>query len=88
MDEYSKFLEELLEEAFLEKKILAKAYSEMRSYSIAVKKEIAYAATMEEEISPEIFLKACQRYLGGMSEDVKKIVSPALRDLKLKLLNI
>jgi len=60
----------------------------MRLYLIRVEREIAYAATMEEEISPEIFLKACHRHLGSMSEDVKKIASPALRDLKLKLLNI
>lgn len=79
---YSNFIEELIVAANREK------MSEVGAYAARIKKEVAYSAILEEDIDPESFLHACHRYLEDRSEDAKKIITPMLREFKLKALNI
>ena len=79
---YSNFIEELIVAANREK------MPEVGAYAVRIKKEVAYTAIFEEDIDPEKFLDACHRYLELRSEEAKAIISPMLRELKLKILNI
>ena len=82
MSKYRKFVDELISAANRSK------ISEVGGYAARIKKEIAYSAIFEEDIDPEKFLEACHRYLECRSEDAKAIITPILRDFKLKILNI
>jgi len=79
---YLKFIEELISAANREK------MPEVVSYAARIKKEVAYSAIFEDDIDPESFLNACHRHLEDRSEEAKDIISPMLRDFKLKILNI
>lgn len=81
MSEYQKFVDDLISAANKSK------ISEVGGYAARIKKEVAYSAIFEEDIDPEKFLDACHRYL-ELSEEAKAIISPMLRELKLKILNI
>ena len=82
MNEYAKFIDDLISAANKSK------ISEVGGYAARIKKEVAYSAIFEEDIDPEKFLDACHRYLELRSEEAKAIISPMLRELKLKILNI
>ena len=82
MSEYRKFVEDLISAANRSK------ISEVGGYAARIKKEVAYSAIFEEDIDPEKFLDACHRYLEFRSEEAKEIITPMLRDFKLKVLNI
>ena len=82
MNRYAKFIEDLVEAGTREK------MSEVGGYAARIKKEIAYSAIFEEDVDPEAFLDACHRYLECRSEEAKEIITPMLREFKLKILNI
>ena len=82
MNRYAKFIEDLVEAGTREK------MSEVGGYAARIKKEIAYSAIFEEDVDPEAFLDACHRYLEYRSEEAKEIITPMLREFKLKILNI
>lgn len=82
MNEYNRFIDDLISAANRNK------ISEVGGYAARIKKEIAYSAIFEEDIDPEAFLDACHRYLVSRSEEAKEIITPMLRDFKLKILNI
>ena len=82
MSEYAKFIDDLVSVANKKK------MSEVGGYAALIKKEVAYSAIFEEDIDPEKFLAACHRYLECRSEDAKAIITPILRNFKLKILNI
>ena len=82
MSKYQKFIDDLILAANRNK------ISEVGGYAARIKKEVAYYAIFEEDIDPEKFLDACHRYLEYRSEEAKEIITPILRDFKLKILNI
>ena len=82
MSKYQKFIDDLILAANRNK------ISEVGGYAARIKKEVAYCAIFEEDIDPEKFLDACHRYLECRSEEAKEIITPILRDFKLKILNI
>lgn len=82
MSEYGRFIDDLISAANRNK------ISEVGSYAARIKKEIAYSAIFEEDVDPEAFLDACHRYLECRSEEAKEIITPMLREFKLKILNI
>jgi len=87
MSKYAKFIDDLISALSNELKKGAEnanRISEVGRYAVLIKK----AAYCDEEIDPEKFLAACHRYLECRSEDAKAIITPILRNFKLKILNI
>ena len=82
MSKYQKFVDDLISAANRSK------MSEVGGYAARIKKEVAYSAIFEEDVDPEAFLDACHRYLECRSEEAKEIITPMLREFKLKMLNI
>lgn len=53
-----------------------------------VKKELAYSVVFEEDLTIEDFLSLITKNMKRLDEENKNIVTPHLRDLKIKMLNI
>ena len=53
-----------------------------------VKKELAYSVVFEEDLTIEDFLSLITKNMERLDEENKNIVTPHLRDLKIKMLNI
>ena len=53
-----------------------------------VKKELGYSIVFEEDLSIEDFLNLVNNRMDNLQEKDRNIVTPHLRDLKLKMFNI
>jgi hypothetical protein len=53
-----------------------------------VKKELAYSVVFEEDLTIEDFLSLITKNMKRLDEENKNIVTPHLRDLKIRMLNI
>jgi hypothetical protein len=53
-----------------------------------VKKELAYSVVFEEDLTIEDFLSLITKNMERLDEENKNIVTPHLRDLKIRMLNI
>lgn len=53
-----------------------------------VKKELAYSVVFEEDLNIEDFVSLITKNMERLDEENKNIVTPHLRDLKIKMLNI
>ena len=63
-------------------------YYEIAAWIRGVKKELAYSVVFEEDLTIEDFLSLITKNMEKLDEENKNIVTPHLRDLKLKMLNI
>jgi hypothetical protein len=61
---------------------------EITAWIRVVKKELAYSVVFEEDLTIEDFLSLITKNMERLDEENKNIVTPHLRDLKLKMLNI
>lgn len=61
---------------------------EIAAWIRVVKKELAYSVVFEEDLTIEDFLSLITKNIERLDEENKNIVTPHLRDLKLKMLNI
>lgn len=61
---------------------------EIAAWIRGVKKELAYSVLFEEDLNIEDFLSLITKNMERLDEKDKNIVTPHLRDLKLKMLNI
>ena len=61
---------------------------EIATWIRVVKKELAYSVVFEEDLTIEDFLSLITKNMERLDEENKNIVTPHLRDLKLKMLNI
>lgn len=61
---------------------------EIAAWIRVVKKELAYSVVFEEDLTIEDFLSLITKNMEKLDEENKNIVTPHLRDLKLKMLNI
>jgi hypothetical protein len=61
---------------------------EIAAWIRVVKKELGYSVVFEEDLSIEDFLSLITKNMERLDEENKNIVTPHLRDLKLKMLNI
>jgi hypothetical protein len=63
-------------------------YYEIAAWIRGVKKELGYSVVFEEDLSIEDFLNLINKKMEILDEKDRNIVTPHLRDLKLKMLNI
>ena len=63
-------------------------YYEIVAWIRSVKKELGYSVVFEEDLSIEDFLSLITKNMERLDEKNQNIVTPHLRDLKLKMLNI
>ena len=63
-------------------------YYEIVAWIRGVKKELGYSIVFEEDLSIEDFLNLINNRMDNLQEKDRNIVTPHLRDLKLKMLNI
>ena len=63
-------------------------YYEIVAWIRGVKKELGYSVVFEEDLTIEDFLSLITKNMEKLDEENKNIVTPHLRDLKLKMLNI
>jgi hypothetical protein len=61
---------------------------EIAAWIRGVKKELAYSIVFEEDLNIENFLNLVNHKMDNLDEKDRNIVTPYLRDLKLKMLNI
>ena len=63
-------------------------YYEIAAWIRGVKKELGYSIVFEEDLNIEGFLNLVNHKMDNLDEKDRNIVTPHLRDLKLKMLNI
>ena len=63
-------------------------YYEIVAWIRGVKKELGYSVVFEEDLTIEDFLSLITKNMERLDEENKNIVTPHLRDLKIKMLNI
>lgn len=63
-------------------------YYEIAAWIRSVKKELGYSVVFEEDLSIEDFLSLMTKNMERLNEENQNIVTPHLRDLKLKMLDI
>lgn len=63
-------------------------YYEIVAWIRGVKKELGYSVVFEEDLSIEDFLSLITKNMERLDEKNQNIVTPHLRDLKLKMLDI
>lgn len=63
-------------------------YYEIAAWIRGVKKELGYSVVFEEDLDIEDFLSLITKNMERLDEKNQNIVTPHLRDLKLKMLNI
>lgn len=63
-------------------------YYEILEWIRGVKKELGYSVVFEEELIIEDFLSLITKNMERLDEKNQNIITPHLRDLKLKMLNI
>jgi len=61
---------------------------EIAAWIRVVKKELAYSVVFEEDLNIEDFVSLITKNMERLNEEDKNIITPHLRDLKLKMLNI
>ena len=61
---------------------------EIAAWIRGVKKELGYSVVFEEDLTIEDFLSLITKNMEKLDEENKNIVTPHLRDLKIKMLNI
>lgn len=61
---------------------------EIAAWIRVVKKELAYSIVFEEDLNIEYFLNLVNKNMERLEEKDRNIITPHLRDLKLKMLNI
>jgi hypothetical protein len=61
---------------------------EIAAWIRGVKKELAYSIVFEEDLNIENFLNLITKNMEILDEKNRNIITPHLRDLKLKMLNI
>lgn len=63
-------------------------YYEIAAWIRSVKKELGYSIVFEEDLNIEDFINLVNKNMERLDERDRNIVTPHLRDLKLKMLNI
>jgi hypothetical protein len=80
--EYYEFID------FIMNMAIKSQYYEIAAWIRGVKKELAYSIVFEEDLNIEGFLNLVNHKMDNLDEKDRNIVTPHLRDLKLKMLNI
>jgi|688.fasta_scaffold57760_5 hypothetical protein len=80
--EYYEFID------FIMNMAIKSQYYEIAAWIRGVKKELGYSIVFEEDLSIESFLNLVNHRMEILDEKDRNIVTPHLRDLKLKMLNI
>ena len=80
--EYYEFID------FIMNMAIKSQYYEIAAWIRGVKKELGYSIVFEEDLNIEGFLNLVNHKMDNLDEKNRNIVTPHLRDLKLKILNI
>lgn len=80
--EYYEFID------FIMNMAIKSQYYEIAAWIRGVKKELGYSIVFEEDLNIEGFLNLVNHKMDNLDEKDRNIVTPHLRDLKLKILNI
>jgi hypothetical protein len=80
--EYYEFID------FIMNMAIKSQYYEIAAWIRGVKKELGYSIVFEEDLCIESFLNLVNHRMEILDEKDRNIVTPHLRDLKLKMLNI
>ena len=80
--EYYEFID------FIMNMAIKSQYYEIAAWIRGVKKELGYSIVFEEDLNIEGFLNLLNHKMDNLDEKDRNIVTPHLRDLKLKMLNI
>jgi hypothetical protein len=80
--EYYEFID------FIMNMAIKSQYYEIAAWIRGVKKELGYSIVFEEDLNIEGFLNLVNHKMDNLDEKDRNIVTPHLRDLKLKMLNI